>query len=497
MSSSPMAKTPDSKPNRKAVYLGGGLVVAIGAYYLAKKRNAASSAATNASVVSGGTSVTNNAAVAAQTTNPNVVVVNGNGSNGQGNYGDDSSSSYTQALAAQAALSSDLASLQNTPAYGGTGTYSASPPAYGQTIYGGPGGVEQYPAHNDLIIPTAAQQQLLGTERSDPSVMATAQQVYNQVIADKGSTQQALVAAALVSGIESDGSPTELAGGKGPAEGLFQFEPSTWTGGAGGGRNGLPATVGAATWQQQVQGFINDTGGPGGSNFGAWGPDVVANRGDPNSSTNPDYGYSGAVQQDSVVGKWITSNEAALGSDSLPLAPDGTASGSNSAASSNSQQYQTLGGVGAVLQELDALLNPNGPGLLSQITSLGTSSIATVIEEAFFRGIFTVAGLAIAYMGVKQITGGGGKSVIDLVQQGTKNDLAQQRIDASNAETARKAGPQPVRTTRHEYGKKESTITYQGTKSNPIAPAAGAASGAGAAAAGAEGIEDLAPLIAL
>lgn len=131
---------------------------------------------------------------------------------------------------------------------------------------------------------------------------ATAQQVYAEVLAQGGSVLQGQVAAALVSGIESDGDPKELAGGIGPAQGLFQFEPGTWKGSAGGGKGGLPATVGAATWQQQVTGFLNATRG---DHFGAWGPDLVANSGNPNSSSNPAYGYAGAPQKGSRVANMI------------------------------------------------------------------------------------------------------------------------------------------------------------------------------------------------
>ena len=147
--------------------------------------------------------------------------------------------------------------------------------------------------------------------------------VYQEVLRQGGSLAQAQVAAALVSGIESNGDPLILSGGKGPAQGLFQFEPSTWTGGAGGGKNGLPSTVAAASWQQQVTGFINDTGGKGGSSFGAWGPDVVAARGDPNSVNNPAYGYSGSVQAGSVVGNVIAKNAAAWAS-AAPTGPNPT-----------------------------------------------------------------------------------------------------------------------------------------------------------------------------
>ena len=144
-------------------------------------------------------------------------------------------------------------------------------------------------------------------------MQVTPTQVYQEVLSQGGSSTQAQVAAALVSGIESNGDPTVLSGGVGPAQGLFQFEPGTWTGGAGGGKNGLPSTVGAATWQQQVTGFINDTGGPGGSNFQAWGPDITANGGDPNSASNPNYSYTGAPQAGSKVGNIIAQNATSWG----------------------------------------------------------------------------------------------------------------------------------------------------------------------------------------
>lgn len=153
----------------------------------------------------------------------------------------------------------------------------------------------------------------------------SAQQVYNQVLADGGTLQQAQVAAALVSGVESDGDPTELSGGIGPAAGLFQYEPGTW---AGQGGTAYAPVAQQATWQEQVQVFVNGTKG---NNFGAWGPDLVANSGDPNSSSNPSYGYSGAPQPGSRVGNIIAQygSSWAAGTGGLtPAASPGGSSGS-------------------------------------------------------------------------------------------------------------------------------------------------------------------------
>lgn len=136
-------------------------------------------------------------------------------------------------------------------------------------------------------------------------------QVYQQVLADGGTQLQGQVAAALVSGIESDGDPTELAGGRGPAAGLFQYEPGTWLG-QGGGQYASVAQD--ASWQDQVKVFVHGTAG---NNFGAWGPDLAPIRGDPNSASNSAYGYSGAPAPGSPVYNFIQANAASLGGPDL------------------------------------------------------------------------------------------------------------------------------------------------------------------------------------
>ena len=133
------------------------------------------------------------------------------------------------------------------------------------------------------------------------------QQVAAQVLADGGTSLQAQVAAALVSGIESDGDPTELAGGVGPAAGLFQFEPGTWQGNGGGAYSSVAQ---GASWQDQVKVFINASAG---NNFHAWGPDLSPDRGDPNSASNSAYSYSGPPAPGSPVYNWIQANGGSIG----------------------------------------------------------------------------------------------------------------------------------------------------------------------------------------
>jgi hypothetical protein len=97
--------------------------------------------------------------------------------------------------------------------------------------------------------------------------MATASQVATEVKRQGGSDQQAWVAAALVSGIESNGQPTD----KNPTStacGLFQFLTTTWI--SNGGGKYAPTACGAS-WQQQVSVFLNASQG---NNFYPWAPDL-------------------------------------------------------------------------------------------------------------------------------------------------------------------------------------------------------------------------------
>ena len=104
------------------------------------------------------------------------------------------------------------------------------------------------------------------------SQTVTAQQVYNQVLSMGGSTIQAQVAAALVSGIESGGqlddqNPTST------ASGIFQFLTSTWLADGGGA---YAPRARDANFADQVQVYLNASRG---NNFYAWKPDLVLNGG--------------------------------------------------------------------------------------------------------------------------------------------------------------------------------------------------------------------------
>ena len=216
---------------------------------------------------------------------------------------------------------------------------------------------------------------------------ASTQDIYNETLTLGGSTLQAEVAASLGGGIESGigggyGEPQslELAGGVGPAEGLFQFEPGTWTGGAGGGKNGLPGRVSDATWEQQIQGFINDTGGPGGSNFGAWGPDVGGG-----------YGYSGAPTSGSPVGQAIAKSAASWAANK----------------GAGVQGTGAVGGASTGAGATDASLNANPFDLFGIPQTIGGAAASGIWSEVgpfIVKGMLVVAGLGVIVLGLSKLT---------------------------------------------------------------------------------------------
>ena len=195
----------------------------------------------------------------------------------------------------------------------------------------------------------------------------TPAQVYHEVLALGGTALQAQVGAALVDGIESNGDPTILAGGRGPAAGLFQFEPGTWRGNGGGA---YAPVAQDASWQDQVRVFVNASKG---NNFGAWGPDLSANAGDPNSASNPDYGYSGAPQPGSAVYDKIQS----FGPNGVPTG------GGMSQQEAQALQSAVAEGGGAYLSAMNAAQQPEGANPASGASAVGSPGDQRANGSAF------------------------------------------------------------------------------------------------------------------
>lgn len=122
------------------------------------------------------------------------------------------------------------------------------------------------------------------------------------------------------------------------------------------------------------------------------------------------------------------------GTDSGGATTSGSAASgsSNTSAGSGSANAIKLDGIAGVMQSVNDLMNPPSIGTWATITSLGTANVTEVIELLVTRVVFTIGFLALAYVGVKQITGGGGSSnVIQIVEQ-------QQRVARDNEATASK-----------------------------------------------------------
>lgn len=131
---------------------------------------------------------------------------------------------------------------------------------------------------------------VLATSGQGPVHATTGQttptQVAQEVVRQGGSVGQAYVAAALTTGIESNGTTND----KNPSStacGLFQFLTSTWLGNGGG--NYAP-TACAATMEQQVAVFLHATA----NGYGDWRPDLVPGL-DPNSTSS--YGVNVTAPQ--------------------------------------------------------------------------------------------------------------------------------------------------------------------------------------------------------
>jgi hypothetical protein len=146
----------------------------------------------------------------------------------------------------------------------------------------------------------------------------SATQVYQAVKAQGGSTEQALVAAALVSGIESNGqlndkNPTST------ASGLFQFLDTTW---ASNGGTAYAPTAGQANLEQQVAVFLKASSG---NNFYPWAPDLGGS-------------YNGAPITTPATGSKVANIIAQDASawESGAATPSGAASTTSAPATSNS-----------------------------------------------------------------------------------------------------------------------------------------------------------------
>ncbi len=164
------------------------------------------------------------------------------------------------------------------------------------------------------------------------------------------------VGAAIAKGVESNGTPTVLAGGVGPASGLWQFEPTTW---AQYAPPGAPRTAGQATPLEQAQAFVAAVRANGG--FAPWAPDLGGSWGE-----NPT--VPGAA---SPVSRYLSQLGVALPKRPATLAGAVTSSAGHKL---NTQGASSGAGLGSIVSEASSMLTK---------TSTLTHDAAVVLDRAF------------------------------------------------------------------------------------------------------------------
>lgn len=160
-------------------------------------------------------------------------------------------------------------------------------------------------------------------------------------------------------------------------------------------------------------------------------------------------------QGDAVGNVAIQSGDKPLSDSEIQSILNGLGKGSinvsqaDSVGSGNSPGQQDantkLTGAAGILQTIDGLLNPQGPGLVQNATSLGTAGIATAVQKIVVRGLFTVGFMGLTYLGVKTVTGTGGSSTNVILQAGQYRnrrrslDIQQQNANTNTAREFRQA----------------------------------------------------------
>lgn len=123
-----------------------------------------------------------------------------------------------------------------------------------------------------------------------------------------------------------------------------------------------------------------------------------------------------AIRAQNAVDVYTAFQQGTLGSPTQGNA--GGTSGTAAATPASTVAARTaLGGSGNILQYIDVLLNPSGGGFITQLTTLGASDAIAAVRMLVFRGMFSIAFGAIAFIGLKALTSPGqnnkGPSVSD------------------------------------------------------------------------------------
>ena len=165
--------------------------------------------------------------------------------------------------------------------------------------------------------------------------------------------------------------------------------------------------------------------------------------------------------------------------------------GSTANAPSTTPGGDKMQGIAGILQGLDGLYSPSGPGELDDLLTLGTASIPSIATLIFVRAMSSILFIGIMAMGIKTLSsgssgggGGGATNVLEFVNnakvQNRKLNLAEGRSAASATKeehvgirhTERLANDEATRTSRERvastprvsYKRNESHIHHHSDK---------------------------------
>lgn len=151
---------------------------------------------------------------------------------------------------------------------------------------------------------------------------------------------------------------------------------------------------------------------------------------------------------------------------SNPSANQSVNSQGTSSSGSQGPTY-TLTGLAGLLQDIDKLLNPAGPGVgtVTSLLTLGTADVASsvvgVLETLVVRLMFAAGFMAITYLGVKTLTGTGGQGVVTILQKQAGLNLASRNLEAGEANRQHEIAVQQARAEAYERQQAAKTRTAQ------------------------------------
>ena len=151
----------------------------------------------------------------------------------------------------------------------------------------------------------------------------------------------------------------------------------------------------------------------------------------------------------------VTPGDGSVQSHPNPTGANGSPSGGpSSPTSTKGVSTDQLGGAGNILQSLDHLMNPSGGNLITQITTLGVSDIASSIEGLVVRVLFAGVFAYVFSKGLKMFTDG------SVSMPSVPNPFQDTSDPIANRQAAQQASNERIAQQKHVT----ETIKVQGSK---------------------------------